>query len=176
MLNAERWHWTWPTACLTSAACFHRSLQRPRQSFPLGLCICVQVYLQRRRLEDKAESSFSLYIVVRLRKNKIMVFIAEEMVLSRINMTKSFYQLHNGQATWHRSKQHHPRWADVCRCIYSTCVCSYLQFIYNLSKCMHAHSHMCVSGSVSMCVHPGSFNQRLLLRRCGSPVSLFFLR
>lgn len=58
--------------------------------------------------------------------------MAEEMMLSRINMAKSSYQLHNGQATWLRSKQHHPQWEDVCMHIHCMCVCSYLQFIYNL--------------------------------------------
>lgn len=99
--------------------------------------------------------------------------MAEEMMLSRINMTKSFYQLHNGQATWLRSKQHHLQWGDVCRCIYSTCACAYLQFIYNLRACMYTHFHKCVFGSVSMCVYPESFNQRPILRRCGG-LSLSF--
>lgn len=55
------------------------------------------------------------------------------MMLSRINMAKSSYQLHNGQATWLRSEQHHQQRKDVCMCIYSRCVCvcvfSQLQFI-----------------------------------------------
>lgn len=72
--------------------------------------------------------------------------MAEDMMLSRINMAKSFYQLHNGQVTWLRSKQHHLRQEDVCRCIYSTCACSYLQFIYNLSArvCVWRGVHVCV--------------------------------
>lgn len=40
--------------------------------------------------------------------------MAEEMMLSRINMAKSSYQLHNGQATRLRSKQHHPQWKHMC--------------------------------------------------------------
>lgn len=52
----------------------------------------------------------------------------EEMMLSRINMAKSSYQLHNGQATQLRSKQHHLQ----CGCMFIFCMRLYLQFIYHL--------------------------------------------
>lgn len=102
----------------------------------------------------------------------LRLFMVEEMMLSRINMAKSSYQLHNGQATWLRSKQHHPQWGG-CVYAYILYVCGrcYLQFIYNLCGCMCVHCCMCVFWK---CVYPRSFNQRPIVRRCGgSCLSLF---
>lgn len=98
-------------------------------------------------------------------------------MLPRINMAKSSYQLHNGQATWLRSKQHHPQWEDVYMHIY----CMYVYaptcnlFIICAGACVYT-SVCVVFGSVCMRVYPGSFNQRPIERRCGGPVSFFFLR
>lgn len=68
------------------------------------------------------------------------------MMLSRINMAKSSYQLHNGQATWLRSEQHHLQRKDVCMCIYSRCVC-----VCVLPAAIYLESER-VSGCTLLCV------------------------
>ena len=134
------------------------------QSFSRGfmcVCVCLNVCVQWMRPGDKAKSCYTLYIAVRLRKKKKEkknhsgYLWQGETMLSKINMeAKSYYQLHNGQATWLRSKQHHPptQQEDVCMHIYCMCVCvcvcacvrSDLPFIYNLCGCTRVHSCMCV--------------------------------
>ncbi len=44
------------------------------QSFLRGLCVCVSIYVQWMRPGDKAESSCSLYIVVRLGENTQVIY------------------------------------------------------------------------------------------------------
>lgn len=56
--------------------------------------------------------------------------MAEETMLSKINMAKSYYQLHNGQATWLRSKQHHPPTTGGCVYAYILYVCVLRPAIY----------------------------------------------
>lgn len=104
------------------------------------------------------------------------LFMAEEMMLSRINMAKSSYQLHNGQATWLRSEQHHLQRKDVCMCIYSrcVCVCSPSCNLFRIRAGEWVYTPVCVIGIVSMCAYLGSFNQRPIVRRYGGPVSLSF--
>ena len=105
------------------------------QSFSRGfmcVCVCLNVCVQWMRPGDKAKSCYTLYIAVRLRKKKKEkkkhsgYLWQGETMLSKINMeAKSYYQLHNGQVTWLRSKQHHPptQQEDVCMHIYCMCVC-----------------------------------------------------
>lgn len=105
----------------------------------------------------------------------LRLFMAEEMMLSRINMAKSFYQLYNGQATWLRSKHHHLPTEGTCVQVHiCVCVCvgapTCNLFIIWGAAC--TYTHMCVFGSVCMCVCPGSFNQRPIAGRWGDPVSL----
>lgn len=97
-------------------------------------------------------------------------------MLSRINMAKSSYQLHNGQATWLRSEQHHLQRKDVCMCIYSrcVCVCSPSCNLFRIRAGEWVYTPVCVIGIVSMCAYLGSFNQRPIVRRYGGPVSLSF--
>lgn len=44
------------------------------QSFSWALCVCVSIYVQWMQAGDKAESSYSLYIVVRLRENTQVIY------------------------------------------------------------------------------------------------------
>lgn len=129
--------------------------------------------MQWMRPGDKAES-FILCILLCDSEKTLRLFMVEQMMLSRINMAKSSYQLDNGHATWLRSKQHHSQWEDVCMHIY--CMCVYAPTCNLFMICAGACVYMCVFGSVCMCVYPGSFNQRPIVWRCGGLVSFLFLR
>lgn len=65
-------------------------------------------------------------------------------MLSRINMAKSSYQLHNGQATWLRSKQQHPQREDVCMHIYCMCVCAPTCFLFIICAGACVYTSVCV--------------------------------
>lgn len=123
----------------------------PHAIISFGLmCMCERWCVSRIKPGDKAESScvrISLCDSVKT----FRLFIAE-MMPSRINMPKSSYQLHNGQATWLRSKQQHPRRGDVYAYIDYVCACSYLQCIYNLRRSMCVHFCVCVYVCVFECM------------------------
>lgn len=78
-------------------------------------------------------------------------------MLSRTNMAKSSYQLHNGQATWLRSKQHHyngRRMRGVHVCIYCMCVHAHTcnLFIIDAGACVCTLVYVCFWKGVNVCV------------------------
>lgn len=95
-------------------------------------------------------------------------------MLPRINMAKSSYQLHNGQAT------------EVKTTALTMGVCVYV-FMYCVRVCVCSHlpSFLICAGVCTLldicfflffCFFD-SFNQRRVVKRCGGSVSLpFFLR
>lgn len=102
----------------------------------------------------------------------LRLFIAEELMLPRINMAKSSYQLYNGQAT------------EVKTTALTMRVCVYV-FMYCVCVCSHLPSFLICAGVCTLLdicffcffVFFDSFNQRRVVKRCGASVSLpFFLR
>lgn len=105
------------------------------------------------------------------------LFMAEEMMLSRINMAKSSYQLYNGQATWLRSKQHNLQWVDVCMCIYSMCVYSPSCNLFRIWAGECVCTLLCVLLEVWVCVRTwGALIKAYSEEMWGPCLTLFFLR
>lgn len=90
---------------------------------------CVQ-WMKTVRIKPGALTLCSLLCATQ--RKTLRLFYCGGYAVCRTNMAKSSHQLHNGQATWLRSKQHHRQREDVCMRSLYVYVCSYMQFIYNL--------------------------------------------
>lgn len=150
-------------------------LFRP-QSFSRGftcacVCVCVSICAQWIKAGGIKQRALILCILLCDSEKTLRLFMAEEMMPSRINMAKSSYQLHNGQATSLRSKQHHPQKVGFCvrtpppppslRFIYTLCGCVCVHFSIYLCVCL------CVLEVCAWVCTEGSFNQSPVVRGGG---------
>lgn len=142
--------------------------------FSLGLCVCVcvSICVQRKKVGDKGESLLLCILLCDLEKT-LRLFITEELMLPRINMAKSSYQLHNGQAS--EVKKTAP---TIGGCVYALCtVCEWV------CVCSHLPSFLICAGVCTLLdicffiylyIFFDSFNQRRVVKRCGGSVSFFY--
>lgn len=97
-------------------------------------------------------------------------------MLPRINMAKSSYQLHNGQATEVKTTA-----PTIGGCVYALCTLSLFVCVC-VRVCFHLPSFLICAGVCTLLdmflfiylYFSDSFNQRHVVKRCGGSVSLSF--
>lgn len=137
------------------------------KSFSPCLHVCLWAFVHGGRKQGTKLRALPFCILLCDLEKTLGLFKAGEPMLPRINMAKSSYRLHNGQATEVNSTA-----LIIAGCVYAYIlyVCLLLPaFISNLYKCVYTPE--CMVGFFF-----DSFNQRCVVKRHGGSVCLFFLR